>query len=126
MKMEELGVAFPSNISVNELRDMSSTNIGNARKNVDHARQEFISLMASSDLAYPRKDQLLIDWQKDVCLFNSGARLEAVNLEVNKTGSGQKSLTLEAAWIIRHIMVTLSIPVTQFLNHWVRFYYLMI
>jgi hypothetical protein len=103
---------------------MSASNISNANTNITKAREELVKCLASVNMPYPGEDQLLVHWLQGCRQCGQGLNVEACNFEENKSRNGNRSLTMKAGFIIRHIMNTLSIPLTRFPTFMASFYYL--
>jgi hypothetical protein len=123
-KLPDFGIQLPVSISSEELIGMSTANIARATANIQKARQRLIAALSEANMTHPKPDQLLVDWQRDCLEYNCGRNLEGSNFEDNKSRNGNCSLTLMAAFILRHIMYDLDVPLWKMPALWATFYFL--
>lgn len=122
-EMEKLKIVMPPCFDINELANMSSANISNARNNIKAARKKLVHCLSSSNMAHPRPGQLLFDWQQDCKNYNNGGNIEACNF-LNNTRNSINGLSLMAAFVLRHIMYEFDISLWQLPGLWAAFYFL--
>jgi len=75
----------------------------------------------------PRKDTQLYKWIADSHAYTSGCAVQTPNnFEQGTYNTNQTSMTLESAWILRHIMYTHHLPVRKVLMLWAEFHVLIL
>ena len=65
-------ITLPPDLTIEDLHGLSPRNISNVLYNIRQARNKLINHLSTHNLASPRKDQLLREWQQDCQLYNSG------------------------------------------------------
>ncbi len=124
-QMSELKVNLPKTFDVKSLASMSSQEINASNQNIQKAIQEAIDCLQGHFV--PRKDTQLYKWIADSHAYTSGCAVQTPNnFEQGTYNTHQTSMTLESAWILRHIMYTHHLPVRKVLMLWAEFHVLIL
>mmetsp|Transcript_5656 Transcript_5656/g.15886 ORF Transcript_5656/g.15886 Transcript_5656/m.15886 type:complete len:972 (+) Transcript_5656:584-3499(+) len=71
----------------------------------------------------PKDNELLHEWLRDGRSYSKGQRIEASNFEMND-GNRQLEISLEACFILRHIMFSFNLPIEVVIALWACYYVL--
>jgi hypothetical protein len=116
-------VPLPSTFDIGSLITMSPKNHSNATSNVKKARQHFVNGLHGCFV--PRESDLLHKWYANSKRYSYGDGLEATNTQLDPQ-SRVHTLSLDAIFLLRHIMYTHKITVSNILSLWASFYTLII
>mmetsp|Transcript_30350 Transcript_30350/g.49687 ORF Transcript_30350/g.49687 Transcript_30350/m.49687 type:complete len:509 (+) Transcript_30350:797-2323(+) len=108
-EMFRVKVSLPKTFNINSLLILSKPVINSAVYNIRAARRNLIRCMYQNFI--PREDQMLYEWKVDAKKYSDGKRMEASNF-ITDPSSRVHSLSLPAAYLLRHIMHShkLSLP----------------
>jgi len=118
-EMKNRHVNMPLTFEPEELTSLSTRNASNIMKNINAARDDLMDHMEG--LFLPKQDELLHQWLTDGKGYSSGRRIEANNFTMN-ANSRARQLSMQAAWMIRHIFFSYNIPATTVGALWACFY----
>ena len=118
-KMKSKRVDMPLTFEWEELCLLSKRSIMNARKNIKTARDDLMNHMGGHFV--PKQDELLYEWLRDGKGYSEGRRVEANNFTMN-IDSRARQLSIQASWMIRHILLSFNLPAVTVAALWACFY----
>ena len=117
IEMEKRQVDLPSSFNINDLLTINLRIKSNCVQNVKRARERFVKSLGG--FFPPSSDQLLYDLLNDAERYSKGGSLEAENYEMIE---GNKQLSLDAVFILRHIMYSHKLSLPSTLTLWSSFH----
>jgi hypothetical protein len=112
-------VPLPLTFDIGSLITMCPKNLSNATSNVKEACQRLVNGLHGCFV--PREIDLLYKWYADSKRYSNGDGLEATNTQLDPQ-SRVHTLSLDAIFLLRHIMYSHKITVSNILSLWASFY----
>jgi hypothetical protein len=112
-------VPLPLTFDVGSLITMSLKNLSNATSNVKEARQHLVNGLHGCFV--PRESDLLHKWYADSKRYSSWDGLETTNTQLDPQ-SRVHTLSLDTFFLLRHIMYSHKITVSNIFSLWASFY----
>jgi hypothetical protein len=112
-------VPLSSSFDIGSLITMSPKNLSNVTSNVKEACQRLVNGLHGYFV--PRESDLLHKWYANSKRYSNGDGLEATNTQLDPQ-SRVHTLSLDAIFLLRHIMYSQKITVSNTLILWASFY----
>ena len=117
-------LAIPSDFPPERFVDekLSVTSINSGAKHIKQARNEWV--IAMHGVYTPKPEEHLWEWLQEGRSYTEGKRVEANNFTLSNSNR-KPELSLEAAFILWHIMFSFSLDVSKVFGLWASFYALL-
>lgn len=120
-QMEALKVKPPNTLDCSNLSTLTPQQVVASTANIKRARSEFVTSLQG--LFAPNDEKMLYEWIAEGKSYTSGCSVQTPN-NFEPGYNNRPSLTLSAAWILRHIIYTHHLPMRKALSLWAEFHVL--
>lgn len=124
-QMKELNVSLPNTFDSSSLPSLTSQELNKSNNNIQTAIKEAVECLHG--IFTPQEGTMLYNWIGDSQAYTNGCAVQTPNnFEQGTYNEHQMSMTLEAAWLLRHIIYTHHLPVRKALMLWAEYHVLIL
>ena len=123
LEMAHHKVTTPASFNIDCFPELSRRGLKLCSQNIQFAQEELVRELTLAKLSIPRDNELLHEWQTYSQRVSAGERFEVSRRELDPN-SRVPTLSLCAWFILRDILYTHKLPLSQLMTLWASYYVL--